>query len=82
MESKGKILIKIKEENNFVVIEVEDTGLAIPEDIISHIFEPLVTTKMVGTGLGLATCKTIIEQHKGKISVKNNPVTFTIKLPK
>ena len=82
MEDKGKIFIKFKEEQNFVIIEVEDTGPAIPEDIIPYIFEPLVTTKMVGTGLGLATCKTIIEEHNGTIKVKNNPVSFIITLPK
>jgi len=42
----------------------------------------LFTTKLQGTGLGLATCKNIIEQHGGSILVKNKPTTFTIKFPK
>ncbi|MEK6929114.1 MAG: ATP-binding protein, partial [Thermoproteota archaeon] len=48
---------------------------------ISKIFEPLFTTKLIRTGLGLVSCKNIIEYHHGKISVKNNPTTFTIEIP-
>jgi len=46
------------------------------------IFEPLFTTRQKGTGLGLSSCQNIIEQHKGSVSVKSNPVIFTIKIPK
>ncbi len=78
----GEISIKFKEENEFVVIEISDSGPGIDEDILPTIFEPLVTTKQSGTGLGLVSCKNIIENHKGKIYAKNNPTTFTVKLPK
>jgi len=78
----GKISIFVREESGFFIISFEDSGPGIPKDQISEIFEPLFTTKQKGTGLGLAICKTIIEKHGGTISVKNNPTTFTIKLPK
>ncbi|MEM3100840.1 MAG: ATP-binding protein, partial [Candidatus Nitrosotenuis sp.] len=39
------------------------------------------TTKQEGTGLGLASCKSIVEQHNGTIFVSNNPTTFSISLP-
>lgn len=89
MESKeGTVSIGIfddpKEQNN-ALIKVSDTGIGISEEMIDKIFEPLFTTKQVGTGLGLSSCKNIIEQHGGDISVSSIPgkgTTFTIKIPK
>jgi signal transduction histidine kinase len=82
MENLGEIKVRIKENENDVGIEIEDSGPGIPEDKIEQIFDPLFTTKSTGTGLGLVSCKNIIEQHKGTISVKNNPTIFEIILPK
>ena len=82
MDGKGIITIRILEKNDCIIIELEDSGPGIPDYVISKIFEPLVTTKQTGTGLGLASCKSVIEQHGGEISVKNNPTTFIIRIPK
>lgn len=82
INDNGEITIRIKDLENEVEIEVEDSGDGVPDEIIPRIFEPLFTTKKKGTGLGLASCKSIVEQHGGSISVKNNPSIFTIKLPK
>ena len=82
IEGEGKITISIKEESNYLNIYIEDSGSGIAEENINEIFEPLFTTKVTGTGLGLGICKNIIDEHGGKISVHNNPTTFTIKLPK
>jgi signal transduction histidine kinase len=79
--NQGIIRIQVREENNFAIIEVEDSGPGIPEEVFPKIFGALVTTKEKGTGLGLSTCKNIIEQHEGTISAKNNPTTFTIRIP-
>ena len=79
---QGYIEIRIKDLDEFVCIEFEDSGEGIPEDLISQIFEPLVTTKEKGTGLGLSSCKNIIEQHRGKIEAKNDPTTFSVTIPK
>ena len=78
----GKITIRIIDLENEVEIEVEDSGDGVSDEIISKVFEPLFTTKKKGTGLGLASCKSIVEQHGGSIYVRNNPTVFTIKLPK
>ena len=82
MHGGGKIEIKIGHEDNLVVLQFIDYGDGINEDNLEKVFEPLFTTKQKGTGLGLASCKNIVEQHQGEISVKNNPTTFTIKMPK
>jgi len=81
-KNKGKISVRISEENNTIKIEIENSGPNIPEKDLDKIFEPLFTTKMEGTGLGLAGCKNIIQSHMGTITVSNNPVKFTIEIPK
>ena len=78
----GTITINASEDKNSVTVEIEDSGPGINQDDIDKIFEPLFTTKATGTGLGLPSCKNIIERHHGVISVKNNPTKFIIKLPK
>jgi len=78
----GNISIRILEENETVIIVMGDTGPDIPEKELEKIFQLLYTTKMEGTGLGLAGCKNIVHSHKGTITVSNNPVIFTITLPK
>lgn len=82
IDDSGEITIRVNDLENDVIVEVEDSGIGVPDDIVSKVFEPLFTTKIKGTGLGLASCKSIIEQHGGSITVKNKPSTFTIKLPK
>jgi nitrogen fixation/metabolism regulation signal transduction histidine kinase len=56
----------------FIEIRIRDSGPGIPEDIISTIFEPYVTTKQKGTGLGLAIVKKIIDEHNGLVWMENN----------
>jgi len=82
MNKGGNIEIKISEQDNLAILKFVDSGEGISDENISKIFEPLFTTKQKGTGLGLASCKNIVEQHQGTISVTNNPTTFTIVLPK
>jgi signal transduction histidine kinase len=82
MNESGTITISAKSEQDYIIIEVEDSGPGISDENLSKVFEPLFTTKENGTGLGLASCKNIIERHSGTISVKNNPTRFTIQLPK
>ena len=82
MHQGGKIEIKISDAGDLAEIRFIDSGDGISDVDMDKIFEPLFTTKQKGTGLGLASCKNIVEQHHGEISVKNNPTTFTIRLPK
>ncbi|MEM3170472.1 MAG: HAMP domain-containing sensor histidine kinase, partial [Candidatus Nitrosotenuis sp.] len=80
-DSKGTISIRAKKQQNNILIKIEDSGPGIPTRIMDKIFDPLFTTKQEGTGLGLASCKSIVEQHNGTIFVSNNPTTFSISLP-
>ena len=68
----------------YVKVSVRDQGCGIVPEIISHIFEPYYTTKESGSGLGLATCYSIIVNHDGHLDVTSEPgvgSTFTFLLP-
>jgi signal transduction histidine kinase len=65
-------------------IEVRDQGTGIPPDALTSIFEPFVTTKREGLGLGLAICRTIVTEHHGHMWAVNNPdrgATMIVSLP-
>ena len=85
MSNKGEINIRFTDEESQVIIEIQDFGRGIFEEDLSAIFEPLFTTRQVGTGLGLPSCKNIVEKHGGTIEAKSRigeGATFVIKLPK
>jgi len=82
INGKGTVKITIEEDGDAITIQVMDSGKGIPPDNLKKIFEPLFTTKQMGTGLGLASVKSIIESHGGIISVTSPPTVFTIVLPK
>jgi len=65
-----------------LVIEVADSGPGIPEEVLPRVFDVVFTTKKNGTGLGLFSCKAVVEQHGGTIRVRNAPTTFVIDLPR
>lgn len=86
----GKITVRAGIENGVVQIDVSDTGMGIPQDALSLIFEEfyrvdnLINQEVKGTGLGLSLVKHIIEAHKGKIwaeSELNKGSTFSFTLP-
>jgi signal transduction histidine kinase/iron only hydrogenase large subunit-like protein len=81
-----KVSVRLKRDDNNILIEIEDTGCGIPEDNFKNLYTPFFTTKKMGkgTGLGLAIVYGIIKMHKGDIRVKSSVgkgTTFTIKLP-
>lgn len=68
----------------YVCIEVQDQGHGIPAADLPHIFDPFFTTKTNGTGLGLASCYSIVQRHGGHIearSVVGQGSVFTVRLP-
>ncbi len=56
-----------------VRLSVSDNGSGFPEELMARIFEPYVTTKVRGTGLGLAMVKKIIDEHHGSVAIENRP---------
>lgn len=86
IEKSGRITLRTGCNEQEVWVEVADTGKGIPKEILPRIFEPFYTTKPVGqgTGLGLSLSYSIIQKHKGKISVESEVgvgSTFRITLP-
>jgi two-component system NtrC family sensor kinase len=72
------------EDNQGVVVEIEDSGMGIPQEHLEKIFEPFFSTKPKGNGLGLAVNFGIIQKHGGQIRVSSQPgrgTTMTIRLP-
>ena len=68
-----------------VLIDFEDTGSGIPAEHCQNIFEPGFTLTPGNPGLGLAVCRTVMEQHQGSIRLKSDPAkgtTFTLTLPR
>lgn len=86
-KGEGQIDLDIYEDENYVHLDVADTGKGIPYSKFKTIFRPGYTTKQRGWGLGLSLTKRIVEEyHKGKIFVKSSTIqegtTFRISLPK
>lgn len=84
-EEDGCIEIIIGEENRFVRIDISDNGPGISGTILGEIFEPLVTTKSKGYGLGLASSRQLIEANQGYIHVRSKEgvgSVFSVYLPK
>lgn len=67
-----------------VLTEVQDSGTGIAAEQLASIFDPFITSRPEGLGMGLSICRSIIERHGGTISAANNPdrgATFSITLP-
>ncbi|MCM2314948.1 MAG: ATP-binding protein [Thermoanaerobaculia bacterium] len=72
-------------DGDYLVLTVSDTGLGMNEQVKEHLFEPFFTTKTHGTGLGLATCRTIAQQSNAHIEVASEPgsgTTFNVYFPR
>jgi two-component system sensor kinase FixL len=84
MPEGGKITITSRVRGASAEINITDTGEGMTPEVAANIFQPYFTTKEKGTGLGLANCQSIIQEHGGSILVDSHPgrgTTFTILLP-
>ena len=85
-EGRIEVSTTVAGSGDRIIATVRDTGIGIPEDTLSRIFEPFYTTKEVGkgTGLGLAIAYGIVQEHGGQIIAANHPdggALFTVELP-
>jgi signal transduction histidine kinase len=88
--AEGVIALVAKQEEQFTIIEISDSGMGISADRIATLFDPESTkstqgtNKEQGTGLGLMICHELISKHGGTIevqSIEGSGTTFVIKLP-
>ncbi|HEY5543660.1 MAG TPA: PAS domain S-box protein, partial [Candidatus Binatia bacterium] len=83
MPRGGKVTIEARATQKTVILEITDTGVGIPVDVDA--FEPFVTTKKEGTGIGLVIVRQIVTAHGGGISYRSQPgqgTSFRIELPR
>jgi signal transduction histidine kinase len=86
----GSIILRAEARQNEICINVQDTGMGIPEQALPHLFEKFYRVRehesqAAGTGLGLSICRQIIHGHGGRIEVKSKMGVgslFTITLPR
>ncbi len=84
MPNGGTLTLTTKANDGHLELAITDTGEGIPKELLPKIFDPFVTTKPNGTGLGLAMVQTIIRAHHGSISAASTPTrgtTFTLRFP-
>ena len=85
MERPGTVTVTTRVETDFHIrgsgsdrsriiwVDIADEGAGIRDEDLPHIFSPFFTTKLNGTGLGLATCYQIVKEHGGLIRVESTP---------
>jgi len=89
MPSGGKLSVSTRKDRNYVIINIDDSGIGIEPEKVRHIFEPFYsegqTNRLHGTGLGLAIVKALVDKYKGLISVSSvvgQGSSFEIKFPR
>jgi signal transduction histidine kinase len=89
MPEGGAMIVRMRREHQFAVVEVIDEGEGIPTELLPRIFELYFTTKPRGSGIGLAMTYRILQLHGGAMEVRSNAdrssvergTTFTFRLP-
>ena len=87
MRGQGELTVRASYDDRWVLVEVEDNGPGIPEEILPRIFDPFYTTKAPGqgTGMGLSISHNIVVQkHGGQIDARSRPgsTVFSVRLPR
>jgi two-component system sensor histidine kinase HydH len=84
MPDGGMLTLQVRADGGLVLLAVIDTGVGVPAELLPKVFQPFITTKPDGHGLGLATARRIVQAHGGEITCDSQPgrgTRFTIRLP-
>jgi two-component system sensor histidine kinase HydH len=84
MPEGGKLRVELEQSASMALVNISDTGVGIPPENIPLIFDPFWTDKAKGTGLGLALCRKVAQEHGGSLAVESEVgvgSTFTVTLP-
>jgi signal transduction histidine kinase len=86
LDGRGEIVIRTRQDGEWVVVEIEDNGSGIPPEIQPRLFDPFFTTKRPGKGTGLGldiSYNIVVHKHRGDIKVTSQPgkTSFEIWLP-
>ncbi len=83
MGEAGRLTLRASAAPPYACIAIEDTGPGVTEEALVHLFEPLVTSKALGLGLGLTTARALIENQTGDVRYvkRNEGACFEIRIP-
>jgi signal transduction histidine kinase len=86
MGGHGTLTVRTARDNDWVLVEIGDTGPGVPKEIRERIFEPFFTTKPVGEGTGLGldiSWRIVVNRHHGDLRVESEPgnTRFQVRLP-
>jgi signal transduction histidine kinase len=84
MEAGGRLTVALTKVGADIEVRVADTGPGLPQEVKARLFEPFLTTKAKGTGIGLSLSRQIVESHGGSIGVDDcveQGTTFVMKFP-
>jgi signal transduction histidine kinase len=86
MDGEGELTLRTHHDDRWVIVEVEDSGAGIPEEILPNVFDPFVTTKEPGSGTGLGlniSHNIVVQKHQGRMDVASEPgrTRFEVRIP-
>jgi two-component system, LuxR family, sensor histidine kinase DctS len=79
-----QLAIALSCADGYANLTITDSGCGIDADVAGQLFDPLFTTKSEGLGMGLAICRSVVENHRGRLSFEANPeggTVFNVLLP-
>jgi len=77
-QERRELKVTVLARDDVVEVRVADTGPGLPPHVAEKLFQPFVTTKSSGMGIGLSVCKRIVDAHGGRLWAERNPLGGTV----